>query len=143
MKKVHDRAVLAGIFISLQSVFNTKVSAKIGLWETNTIVHGLGFAVSLALLLIFRDSGLQKINEVNKVYLLGGAFGVLIIYSIMKSFSLLGAAYSVSILLISQLMIALAIDSFGLFGVEKIPFTGNKAIGIGVMVIGILIFKLR
>jgi uncharacterized membrane protein YdcZ (DUF606 family) len=30
-------SLIAGILISLQTIFNTRVSGKIGLWETNTI----------------------------------------------------------------------------------------------------------
>ncbi|EIJ82091.1 hypothetical protein PB1_04105 [Bacillus methanolicus PB1] len=136
-------SLIAGILISLQSIFNTRVSEKIGLWETNTIVHGLGFIVSLILLFILRDGSINKMNEVNKVYLLGGVFGAVIVYSVMKGVTLLGPAYSVSILLISQLIISLIIDIFGLFGTDKIIFSAYKAIGIAMMIIGIILFKLK
>ncbi|PLR81323.1 MULTISPECIES: DMT family transporter [Bacillus] len=136
-------SVLAGIFISLQSVFNTRVSEKLGLWQTNTIVHGLGFLVSLAVFLIIKDGTIQRINDVNKVYLLGGAFGAVVVFSVMKGITLLGPAYSVSLLLVSQLIIALLIDSFGLFGIDKVPFTANKLVGIAIMILGIFVFKLK
>jgi bacterial/archaeal transporter family-2 protein len=136
-------SLIAGILISLQTIFNTRVSEKIGLWETNTIVHGLGFMVSLILLFILSDGSINKINEVNKVYLLGGVFGAVIVYSVMKGVALLGPAYAVSILLISQLIIAFIIDTFGLFGTDKVLFSPNKAIGIGVMIIGIVVYKLK
>lgn len=38
-------SLLAGIFITLQGVFNTRVSDKIGLWETTTIVHAFEFNI--------------------------------------------------------------------------------------------------
>ncbi|PLR77358.1 hypothetical protein CVD25_07600 [Bacillus canaveralius] len=136
-------SVLAGIFISLQSVFNTRVSEKLGLWQTNTIVHGLGFLVSLAVFLIIKDGTIQRINDVNKVYLLGGAFGAVVVFSVMKGITLLGPAYSVSLLLVSQLIIALLIDSFGFFGIDKVPFTANKLVGIAIMILGIFVFKLK
>lgn len=136
-------SLLAGILISLQSIFNTRLSEKLGFWQTNTIVHGLGFIVSLLLFIFIRDGNLYKLNEVNKIYLLGGVFGAIIVFSVMKGITLIGPAYAVSLLLISQLIIALIIDSFGLFGADKIAFTFNKVLGIGIMVIGILVFKLK
>lgn len=136
-------SILAGIFISLQGVFNTRLSEKVGLWGTNTIVHGLGLLVSIVILLFVRDTNLGQINIVNKMYLLGGAFGVLIVYSVMRGIILLGPAYSVSILLVTQLIIAFLIDNFGLFGVEKIAFSITKPLGILIMILGIVVFKLK
>lgn len=136
-------SIIAGIFISIQGVFNAKVSEKIGLWQTNTLVHGLGFLVSLLILFSVKDGSFNKITEVNKIYLLGGVLGVIIVYSVMKGITSIGPAYSVSILLISQLIIALIIDTFGLFGVEKVPFSSTKLIGIMMMISGVLVFKIK
>nr|WP_301173138.1 DMT family transporter [Brevibacillus nitrificans] len=136
-------SLLAGVFICLQSVFNAQASEKLGLWQTNAIVHGLGFLVSFSIFLFVRDGEWQKIGEVNKVYLLGGVFGALIVFAVMKGITSIGPAYSVSILLISQLLVALVIDSLGLFGVEKVPLNLNKVMGIGIMIAGLIIFKLK
>ncbi|KQL45871.1 hypothetical protein AN963_12645 [Brevibacillus choshinensis] len=136
-------SLLAGVFICLQSVFNAQASEKLGLWQTNAIVHGLGFFVSFSIFLVVRDGDLQKINEVNKVYLLGGVFGALIVFFVMKGITSIGPAYSISILLVSQLLIALVIDSLGLFGVEKVPLNLSKVMGIAVMIVGLIIFKLK
>lgn len=136
-------SIIAGIFISIQGVFNSKVSEKIGLWQTNTLVHGLGFLVSLFILFMVKGGSFHKITEVNKLYLIGGALGVIIVFSVMKGITSIGPAYSVSILLISQLIIALLIDTFGLFGVEKVPFSSTKLIGITMMISGVLVFKMK
>ncbi|SFK83251.1 Putative inner membrane exporter, YdcZ [Brevibacillus centrosporus] len=75
--------------------------------------------------------------------MLGGVFGALIVFAVMKGITSIGPAYSVSILLISQLLVALIIDSLGLFGVEKVPMNLNKVMGIGIMIAGLIIFKLK
>ena len=136
-------SIIAGILISIQGVFNSKASEKIGLWQTNVLVHGLGFFVSLIIVLMVKDGSFSKITDVNKIYLIGGALGVVIVYSVMKGITSIGPAYSVSILLISQLIIALVIDSFGLFGIEKVPFNTTKLIGITMMISGVLVFKMK
>lgn len=136
-------SLLAGIFISLQGVFNARVSDRIGLWETTVIVHGIGLIFALIAMFIFGNGGIKKITEVDKIYLLGGAFGVIIIFSVIKGISQLGVALSVSILLVTQLVIATMIDTFGLFGCPPIKFDFTKPAGVAVMIIGIIIFKLK
>ncbi len=135
--------LLAGIFISLQGIFNTRAGEKIGMWETTTLVHGLGFAVSLLIWLFARDGSFSRINEVNKLYLVGGALGVMIIFCVMKSFALLGPTLAVSMLLVTQLVMAMAIDVFGLFGSPRISLHFTKPLGVIVMILGILLFKLK
>ncbi|MDQ0060142.1 DMT family transporter [Paenibacillus harenae] len=136
-------SLLGGIFVSIQSVFNTRLSEKAGFWVTNTFVHGTGFALSLIIMLILKDGSIAKLPTVNKLYLVGGALGVMIVFSVMKGITALGPAYSVALLLIAQLIVALLIDSFGLFGIEKVPFTMNKLLGIAIMVAGVVVFKLK
>jgi transporter family-2 protein len=134
--------VLAGIFISLQGVFNTWVSEKIGSAGTITLVHGVGLAASLLVLMTMGNSQFGRIGEVsNKIYLFGGALGVVIVFGVMKGIAMLGTAYSVSILLVTQLIMAMFIDSLGLFGTEPIKVSLTRVLGIVVMIVGILVFK--
>ncbi|WP_350343614.1 DMT family transporter [Proteinivorax tanatarense] len=134
-------SILAGVFISVQSAFNANVSAKIGGAETTAIVHGVGFLASLILVFFLKGGDITKIGDVNKIYLLGGVLGVGIVFSAMKGVSLLGAAFSISILLVAQLLVAVAIDTFGLFGMEKIPLSFNKPVGLLIMIAGVLVFQ--
>lgn len=136
-------SIIAGILISLQGVFNTRVSDKIGQWETITIVHAIGLIFAFFIMLIWGNGNFKRLDSVNKLYLLGGAFGVIIIFSVIKGISLLGAAFSVAILLITQLICATIIDTFGLFGSPQIKFDFTKLLGILIMIGGIIIFKLK
>lgn len=136
-------SICAGIFISLQGVFNTRVSDKVGLWETTTIVHFIGFSCALIITIIWGNGNLKKLGQVNKFYLLGGIFGVVIVYSVIKSISLLGATFSAAILIITQLMLSTIIDTFGLFQTPKISFHFTKPLGIIIMILGVIIFKLK
>ena len=136
-------AILAGIFISLQTVFNTRVSEKVGSWATTTLVLGLGFLTSLPFFIVLDDSSLLSFGNVNRLYLFGGVLGVVLVFSIMKGISILGPAYSISIVLVSQISLAILIDTFGWFGFEKIPLTSSKLLGLTLMVLGIFVFKLN
>lgn len=137
-------SLLAGVLVGIQGVFNTRMSEKAGFWLTNTWVHGTGFLLSFVILLLSREEGgLSKLNGVSKLYWLGGAVGVMIVFSVMKSIESLGPSYSIAILLITQLIVALLIDSLGLFGVERVPLSGSRLIGIGIMIAGVVVFKLK
>jgi transporter family-2 protein len=127
--------------MSLQGVFNTRLGEKIGLWETNVFVQGTGLIVTLIILLIAGNGNLKAIKEVNKLYLLGGVLGAIIIFSVMKGITSLGPTYSIATILVAQLLAAGMIDSFGIFGAEQIKFTLSKYIGVGIMIIGIIVFK--
>ena len=135
-------SIVAGALMSLQGVFNTRLSEKIGLYQSNAFVQGTAFILSLIVMLIFgKISEFKEIGNVNKIYLLGGALGLGITITVMLSIKGLSPTYAISIILISQLLVAAIIDAFGLFGSEKIPFTWNKYIGILVMIAGVLLFK--
>jgi len=127
--------------MSLQGVFNTRVSEKMGLWETNVFVQGTGLILTVIILLIAGNGNFKAIKEVNKLYLLGGVLGAIIIFSVMKGISNMGPTYSIATILVAQLLAAGLIDSFGMFGAEHIKFTLSKFVGVGIMIIGIIVFK--
>ncbi|MBB6670196.1 DMT family transporter [Cohnella nanjingensis] len=134
-------AIAAGIIIAMQGAMNSRVNEKAGVWMTTTFVHGTGFIVSLLLYLWLRGGSLDNVFQLNKGYLLGGVLGVGIVVGVTLSIGQLGAAYAVAIVLVAELVFALAIDSFGLFGSPRVAFEWNRIIGVVVMIAGILIFK--
>lgn len=136
-------AIISGIAMSLQGVFNTRLGEKIGSWETNTIVQASGLVITLIILLFFRKGDFRAIRDVNKLYLLGGALGVIIIFTVMMSISSLGTTVGIGTILIAQITAAAIIDAFGLFGSDKITFGANEIIGILLMIAGIVIFKCK
>ncbi len=127
--------------MSIQGVFNTRVSEKIGLWETNVLVQGTALIFTLVILLIAGNGNFRNIKEVNKFYLLGGILSAIIIFAVMKGITSLGPTYSIATILVAQLIAAGIIDAFGIFDAEQIKFAFSKFIGLGVMIVGILIFK--
>ena len=61
----------------------------------------------------------------------------------MLSIANLSPTIAISVILISQLVVAALIDAFGLFGAQKVPFDATKYIGIILMVAGVIVFKYR
>lgn len=136
-------AIISGISMTLQGVFNTRLGEKVGTWETNVIVQGTALILTLIILMFFGKGNFRAIKEVNKLYLLGGILGVIIIFTVMKSIGSMGATFGIGIILIAQLASAGIVDAFGLFGTERISFGFREFLGMGIMIIGIIIFKWR
>lgn len=134
-------SIIAGVAMSLQGVFNTRLSDKIGTWETNVFVQVTGLILCLIIFLIAGNGSFKGIKDVNKLYLLGGLLGVVIIFTVMMGIKNLGPTCSISIILVAQLTAAAIIDALGLFDSEKIVFGTTKIIGVVIMITGIIIFR--
>lgn len=134
-------AIVAGAAMSIQGVFNTALSEKIGLFETNAFVQGTAFALSVIVALIWGKGDMSQIFHTNPLYVTGGIFAVLITATVMVAMKQLNPAYAVTVILISQLFVAALIDALGIFEVEKTPFTWNKYVGLAVMIAGVILFK--
>ena len=135
-------AILSGICMSVQGVFNTQVTKQSGMWVTNVFVQGTAMVVCFLVWAFFDRtsfSGLLKVEP--KYMLLGGAIGAVITYTVVKSMESLGPAKAVMFIVIAQLIAAYLIEVLGLFGVEKQSFEFRKAIGMAIAIIGIVIFK--
>lgn len=135
--------IIAGILISLQSVIQTRISEKIGLWETNTMVHIGGLVMTLLFLWFQGDCNWRRLPEVNPFYYLCCFFGAFIIFGIIKGVTAIGPTLTSAILLITQLIVACLIDCTGSFGVTPSKLDFTKLAGIGLMIGGIIVFRLK
>ncbi|AOT69349.1 DMT family transporter [Geosporobacter ferrireducens] len=134
-------SALAGILIGLQSIFNARVGEKVGLWGANVLIHGVGFLLALIIFFSLRQGDFSRINEINRLYLLGSTFGVMIVFSAMKGLLLLGPVTSISIVMVAQLMVAVIAEGFGLFETAKMSLNPMKIVGISMMLLGIFLFR--
>lgn len=134
-------SLIAGMAMSVQGVMNTRLGEGIGNMEANAFVQGTAFALSLAVLLFYRQGSFSELSSVNKLYWLGGVLGIVITLTVMLGIKNLGTTLAISIILISQLFVAALIDAFGLFGSEKLAFGWSKYLGLALMTGGMLVFK--
>lgn len=135
-------AMLAGLLMSVQGVFNTRVMDSSNMWATNSWVHLTAFVASISIWFFAGRENLFSVFSVsNKLYLFGGIIGAFITFTVIKSISSLGPAYATMLILLAQLVISCLIESFGLFGTEKMCFEWSKLIGVVLMIAGIVVFK--
>ena len=128
--------IAAGAAMSVQGVMNTRLGESIGTSEANAFVQ-----CTAAVLLFHRDGSFSALGETNWFYMLGGVLGLVITLTVMLGMHSLTPATAVSVILVSQLLTAGAIDALGLMGTEKVPLTWTKAAGAALMIAGVVVFK--
>ena len=135
-------AVISGALMSVQGVFNTQVTKASGIWAAAAFVQFSALLVCLGAWALFeRQSLLQVFTVQPKYMLLGGAIGAFITYTVIQSMSSLGPAKAAMLIVISQLIVAYLIEVFGMFGMDKTGFSWRKILGMGIAIVGIVIFK--
>ena len=135
-------ALLSGALMSLQGIFNTEVTKQPSLWVSTGWEQLSAFVVCvLAWLFTARESIAALWQVDNKYTLLGGVIGAFITFTVIQSMGALGPAKAAMLIVISQLAVAYIIELLGIFGVDKQPFEWRKLLGMGIAIVGIIIFK--
>lgn len=131
-------ALLAGVAMAVQGSINSALSKVIGLWEATFLVH-LSAAIILLFILFVFHMGKGDFALCSKApwYLyLGGFIGVLITFGVVISIPKLGVAVATTAIIVGQVLTALIIDHFGLFGLKEISFTWIKFLGLVLLALG-------
>ena len=138
-------SIIAGMAMSIQGVMNTRLGERIGTTEANAIVQCTAAALSLAALAVYHTGSFTApaLAGMPKLYWFGGVLGLVITVTVMLGIRDLSPTVSISVILISQLLVAALIDAFGLMDSEKVPFGWGKFVGLGLMLGGVVLFKLK
>jgi transporter family-2 protein len=136
-------ALMAGALVSLQNIFNRRTNEHNGLWSTTTLVLGLGFVASAALGLLVHGSGFWTFGRTELWYPLCDLFGIGVVVCLVRAVRLAGPTVAVSVVMASQLTLALILDSVGAFGIAKVPLEANKVVGGLLLIAGVIVFQLR
>ena len=128
--------------MSVQGVFNTQVTKTTGMWVANAFVQFTAFLICIAIWAISDRTSFGTLLKVEPRYMLiGGILGAGITYTVIKAMDMMGPAKAVMMIVTAQILVAYLIELFGLFGVEKQPFSWRKVIGILLAAGGIILFK--
>lgn len=135
-------ALISGVLMSVQGVFNTQVTKGTSMWVSNSWVQISAFIVCIgAWIFTDRKSFMGLLNVSPKYMLLGGVIGAFITYTVIKSMAMMGPAKAVMIIVISQIVSAYLIELIGMFGVEKSDFQWQKFVWAAVATVGVFMFS--
>ena len=137
-------AVLAGVAIATQQVFNGGLRHAIGsVWWAGLVRYLGGTAFMVAALLVTRAAvpAATSLRQVTPIQWTGGVLGG--VYIILSLFALprLGAALVLACVVVGQMIASLGFDQFGLFGVPQHPVSFVRILGALALVIGVVLIK--
>lgn len=135
-------AIISGALMSIQGVFNTKVTDTTGVWTANAFVQFTALLVCLGAWGVAERNSFMELARVEPKYmLLGGVMGAAITWTVIKSMESLGPAKAVLFIVVAQILVAYLIELLGIFGMEKQSFEMKKFLGMALAIAGIVIFK--
>ncbi len=140
-------ALLTGIAIAVQSTMTSRVGGIIGDIRTGILTNTMGGIVAGSLMLVWflREGPLVwKIPPiVIGVTALSGILGVFIITGISFSLQRAGVAAGLASVILGQLALSFVIDALGIGGVEPIPISATRILGIVVAGFGVYLLLPR
>lgn len=129
--------LLGGLAVGIQAPMANVISDRIGILESTFFVHLSGAIVALIPLLALKGGNLTKWDSVPWYMLWAGAFGLVLISTINFTIPHIGVAGGLMLVVIGQMIMAVAIDHFGWLNAEVRPVTLQRVIGLVLLFAGV------
>src|SRR5262245_5848749 len=125
-------SLVAGLAGSVQVAVSGTFGRRIGVLEATAFGSITAALIVCAVLLVARQGFGNLGQSVREpVWLwLGGVMGAIVVTSITFTAPRIGTFATIGLLIAGQLAMGVLIDAFGLFGLEKIPVTPERVIGL-------------
>jgi transporter family-2 protein len=138
-------AILAGLAGSVQVAVMGRFGDRIGVVEALFFATCVQLVLSLAILLVARLGTGRLANAFHAPpwMWLGGVMGLTVVFAITFAQPRIGATATIGILIAGQLVMGAVIDRFGLFGVDQIAISWQRALGIGLLGAGAALSLVR
>src|ERR1700733_181922 len=134
----------AGTSFVFQQAVNANLRAELGSpWWAGFISYLGGTLSMLAMVIALREPMLTgaAISRTSWTSWTGGIFGAIYIAISILLLPRLGAAMVVALIVLGQMLGALAFDHFALLGVPESPVTPMRLVGAGLLVAGVVLIR--
>ena len=128
--------LFTGVMTAVMVSLNGNLALLHGAFPAAAIVHGVGSLFALALCALQREKRPLTGHGPWWIYL-GGAIGVLTLMFQNMAFGRISVTSIVALALLGQTAASLAVDHFGLFGMEKRAFPKSALLGLALALAGI------
>jgi len=134
-------AFAAGLGGAVQIAVQGRLGERVGSLEALTTAAVIGGVIALTALLVARRSlaGVGDALTGPKWLLLGGAMGAFIVFAITVAGPRIGVVATTAFLIAAQLGLAALIDRYGWLGVERVPVSWTRGVGIGLLLAGAML----
>jgi transporter family-2 protein len=135
----------AGIAGGIQVAIAGAFGRRIGVLEATSFAAVIGALAVVAATVVVRQ-GLGGVAEGFRVppwLWLGGVMGAIVVTTISYAPQRIGTFATIGLLIAGQLVAGAVIDALGLFGLEKIPLTAHRIVGLVLLSVGALLVLRR
>lgn len=131
-------AIAAGLAGSLQVSVMSRLGERVGIWEALGFSTLLTAVLGFGLVLVVRRSvgGYERALHQPWWMLSGGALSLLIVFTVTYAGPRIGVTATIGVIIAFQLVMAAAIDRFGLLGSARIALTWPRVLGIALLAAG-------
>lgn len=135
----------AGVAVSVQQVLNANLRAQIGSpWWAGVTSYAVGLVVMLAVAISVdgvKDLG-GMAGKVQGFTWIGGMLGAMFIGTAILMVPRLGAATTLALVVVGQLVAAAAMDHFGLLGLTQHSLTPVRMAGLALLIGGVVLVRM-
>lgn len=134
----------AGVSLALQQVLNARLRGELASpWWAGVVSYAVGTLVMLAAVAAFgspRPTG-ATLTRVPWPAWTGGVFGAIFVATAILTVPRLGAATVLALVVVGQMLGALAFDRIGLLGLTPHPLTALRLTGAMLLVLGVVLVR--
>ena len=128
--------VLGGVAVGLQGPIAGAMGQRVGGVASSFIIHVSGAFLSGLLLLALGGEQIQTWRTLPWYMLGAGMFGVILYLTLSYTLPRLGATGALSLIIVGQLLMGIALDHFGLFGVTIHHVDGTRLVAAALLLAG-------
>jgi transporter family-2 protein len=127
----------AGGLIAAQAPINAGLGRATGSMPAALVSFTVGtLALAVVVVLSGKAGGLSSTFEVSWYYLLGGFLGALYVLNALVAVSVIGAGGVAAATVFGQLTASVVIDRLGLFGLDQVPLSPERVVGVALLLAG-------
>ena len=131
---------VAGGLIALQAPINAGLGKATGNLPAALVSFSIGTAALAAIVVLSgKAGGLGGSFDVSWYYLLGGLLGAIYVFNALVAVSAIGAGGVAAATIFGQLTASVAIDRLGLFGLDEVPLSPERVLGVGLLLAGTIL----
>ena len=136
--------IAAGASVAFQQVLIANLRMQVGsAWWAAVASYLVGLLFTLAIALIVPGPKMTDIIPRGGDWLpwFGGIFGAIFLAITILMVPKLGAATTISLIIVGQLTLSLVMDHFGLLGLPIQPVSAIKMLGAGFLILGVVLIR--
>jgi transporter family-2 protein len=127
----------AGGLIALQAPINFGLGKATGSLAAALISFAIGtVALTAVVVLSGKAGGIGSTFDVSWYYLLGGLLGAVYVLNALIAVAAIGAGGVAAATVTGQLIASVAIDRAGLFGLDEVPLSPDRILGVALLLAG-------